>query len=205
MRDLLSVSGKVTRDHCNLTIPHPFLLNQPLDLMHDPADLSGRVGGLKKGNASCILPRINRICPITKQMLFHPGKLRSIKKSSVFLILQPDILLLAYLIFLCKFRQSYRHLSAHIKEILDSHFPVNVSFLICGHRYINLLGIYQKQFHQPILYRGKARISIQGDDAVFDQLRLRDQTAEYIQHLFCCNIMPFNIILKALLRQSKIL
>ena len=169
MRDFFSVSWKIPCDDRNLPIAGFSLLYQPLDLMNDMTDLTRWIGGLEKDDTVCSFTGIRSFCPITEQILLQPGKLRTPGKPAVFLFAKYNIRQFFHLILFRNLRQADCHLTAHVKQVLNPHFPVNTCRFVGRHRYINLLRVNQKQLRQPVLDRCKPCVAIQGNDTVSDQ------------------------------------
>ena len=170
MGDFFSITRKISRDHGNLAVANPSFLHQSLDLMDNVADLSRRIRCLKKGDTFCLFPIVRVFRSIAEQILFQPGKFRMLCETAVFLIVQHNVRQFFYLVFLRDFRQAHCHLATHIKEILHPHSSVHTRRLVCRHSHKHLFCVNKKQFSQTVLNRRKARIAIQGNDAVPDQL-----------------------------------
>ena len=92
----------------------------------------------------------------------------------------------------------------HIKQVLNPALPVGVRPVIHRHRADHVQGVGDKQLHNPVLHRRKARVPVQENHAVFQHLRARQFPAQNIQNLLRRDIVIRNIILEFLKDQPQI-
>ena len=124
----------------------------------------------EKGDTFCLFPIVRVFRSIAEQILFQSRQVPDAVRNGGFLIVQHNVRQFFIWFFSTRFQTGALPSGDSYKEILHPHSSVHTRRLVCRHSHKHLFCVNKKQFSQTVLNRRKARIAIQGNDAVPDQL-----------------------------------